>query len=316
MAKNTTTKKPGKSAVVKAAPKKTAKKQVVEDKKTAAAKKAAAAKKTASKTAAVKKALVKTAAVKGASAKTSPKTAVDAKKGAKAPASHAKRLTPVRNPGKKKPISERNPNRVAPHIIRRVEIAKPQESPVEQLQISSSQSIALARQIALRNKKNNIEDLKKSNQVEIVLSVRPKTRKAGKKTEKFGAADLKEFRKRLLAERKKIQEFVRDVKKSGFSESDDHEVDGGDGTNQTLRLQGLAQVGNHNRQIQQIDEALHRIEDGSYGICNICGQLIRKPRLLEYPFILTCIECQNKVESDGPQRNQYTTSIRDDGEGE
>jgi RNA polymerase-binding transcription factor DksA len=228
-----------------------------------------------------------------------------------------KRLTPVRNPGKKKPINERNPNRVAPHIVRKVDVVKPSETPEEQqTQISSSQSIALARQIALRNKNTNLCDVKKAAQIEIVLPSKPKSRKDGRNTVKFAAADLKEFRKRLLAERKKIQEFVRDVKGNGFSETDDHEADGGDGTNQTLRLQGLAQVGNYNRQIQQIDEALHRIEDGSYGICNICGQLIRKPRLLEYPFILTCIECQSKVESDGVQRNQYTTAIRDDGEGE
>ena len=42
--------------------------------------------------------------------------------------------------------------------------------------------------------------------------------------------------------------------------------------------------------------ALHRIEDGTYGVCTSCGQLIRKPRLLNQPFVLTCMECQSEME--------------------
>ena len=86
------------------------------------------------------------------------------------------------------------------------------------------------------------------------------------------------------------------AKATGFNESEDHEADGGDGTNQTLRLQALGQMGNINRTIQQIEEALHRIEDGTYGVCASCGQLIRKPRLMNQPFVLTCMECQSEME--------------------
>ena len=86
------------------------------------------------------------------------------------------------------------------------------------------------------------------------------------------------------------------MRATGFNGADDHEADGGDGTNQTLRLQALGQVGSINRTIQKIDEALHRIEDGSYGVCTSCGQLIRKPRLINQPFVLTCMECQSAME--------------------
>ena len=55
-------------------------------------------------------------------------------------------------------------------------------------------------------------------------------------------------------------------------------------------------MGSINRNIQQIDEALHRIDDGTYGVCTVCGQLIRKPRLMNQPFVLTCMECQNEME--------------------
>ena len=107
---------------------------------------------------------------------------------------------------------------------------------------------------------------------------------------------MKEFRKRLLDARAKAASGVDAMKATGFNESEDHEADGGDGTNQTLRLQALGQMGSINRTIQQIDEALHRIDDGTYGVCTVCGQLIRKPRLLNQPFVLTCMECQSEME--------------------
>ena len=46
------------------------------------------------------------------------------------------------------------------------------------------------------------------------------------------------------------------------------------------------------------DEALARIQEGTYGICEICGQLIRKPRLLNLPFVHTCMECQSAMEEN------------------
>ena len=103
-------------------------------------------------------------------------------------------------------------------------------------------------------------------------------------------------KKRLLEARAQALSGVNAMKATGFNESDDHETDGGDGTAQTLRLQALGHMGNINRNIQQIDEALHRIDDGTYGVCTMCGQLIRKPRLLNQPFVLTCMECQSEVE--------------------
>jgi DnaK suppressor protein len=115
----------------------------------------------------------------------------------------------------------------------------------------------------------------------------------------FPEKDLKEFRRRLLDAREKALSGVDAMRATGFNESEDHEADGGDGTNQTLRLQALGQMGAINRTIQQIEEALHRIDDGTYGVCTACGHLIRKPRLMNQPFVLTCMECQSEMERNG-----------------
>lgn len=185
--------------------------------------------------------------------------------------------------------------RVPPRIVRKPPIiAKAPPKPV--ILTDTSKAVAFAMSIAQEMKRSarNEDETRREN--EIHLSRRPTTRAQGKNTAKFPAADLKDFRKRLLEARETALAGVDAMKATGFNESGDHEADGGDGTNQTLRLQALGQMGNINRTIQQIEEALHRIEDGSYGVCTVCGQLIRKPRLLNQPFVLTCMECQNEME--------------------
>ena len=185
--------------------------------------------------------------------------------------------------------------RVPPRIIKKV-APKPVEE--EYKPVDTAKAVAFAMSIAMEMKKSAAQADMRRVEDEIRLSRRPTTRTQGKSTVKFPASDLKDFRNRLMEARARALSGVNAMKATGFNEADDHEADGGDGTNQTLRLQALGQMGNNNRTIQQIDEALHRIDDGTYGVCTSCGQLIRKPRLLNQPFVLTCMECQSAMERE------------------
>ena len=185
--------------------------------------------------------------------------------------------------------------RVPPRIIKKV-APKPVEE--EYKPVDTAKAVAVAMSIAMEMKKSAAQADMRRVEDEIRLSRRPTTRTQGKSTVKFPASDLKDFRNRLMEARARALSGVNAMKATGFNEADDHEADGGDGTNQTLRLQALGQMGNINRTIQQIDEALHRIDDGTYGVCTSCGQLIRKPRLLNQPFVLTCMECQSAMERE------------------
>ena len=202
--------------------------------------------------------------------------------------SNGRRLKPA-----KKKIS--TVKKVPPRIIKKVVVQKPVE-PVHV--VDTAKAVAFAMSIAKDMKRAAAKADAMSSEVEIKLTRRPTTRAQGRSTEKFPAADLKEFRKRLLEAREAAESGAGALRSTGFNESEDHEADGGDGTNQTLRLQALGQMGNLNRTIQQIEEALHRIDDGTYGVCKVCGQLIRKPRLLNQPFVLTCMECQSEMEKN------------------
>ena len=185
--------------------------------------------------------------------------------------------------------------RVPPRIIKKV-APKPVEE--EYKPVDTAKAVAFAMSIAMEMKKSAAQADMRRVEDEIRLGRRPTTRTQGKSTVKFPASDLKDFRNRLMEARARALSGVNAMKATGFNEADDHEADGGDGTNQTLRLQALGQMGNINRTIQQIDEALHRIDDGTYGVCTSCGQLIRKPRLLNQPFVLTCMECQSAMERE------------------
>ena len=216
----------------------------------------------------------------------------------------AKKATPAKKPAAvKKPVEakkpaepKKEPKRVPPRIVRKpIVIAK--QVPPAAPEIDTAKAVAFAMSIAEEMKRAAAAaSQSESAEATIKLSRRPTTREKGQETVQFPPNDLRDFRKRLLAERERALSGVDAMKATGFNESDDHEADGGDGTNQTLRLQALGQMGSINRTIQQIEEALHRIDDGTYGVCTVCGQLIRKPRLVNQPFVQTCMECQNEME--------------------
>jgi DnaK suppressor protein len=48
--------------------------------------------------------------------------------------------------------------------------------------------------------------------------------------------------------------------------------------------------------ILKIREAIHRIDDGSYGTCEICGEQISEQRLKARPVTTQCIECKTDME--------------------
>ncbi len=50
--------------------------------------------------------------------------------------------------------------------------------------------------------------------------------------------------------------------------------------------------------IGKIKEALERIENGTYGICESCDEAISNERLKARPVTTLCIECKKKQEDD------------------
>lgn len=50
--------------------------------------------------------------------------------------------------------------------------------------------------------------------------------------------------------------------------------------------------------VNKVKEALERIDDGTYGLCDACGGEISIPRLKARPVTTLCIECKSKQEEE------------------
>jgi len=58
----------------------------------------------------------------------------------------------------------------------------------------------------------------------------------------------------------------------------------------------LGLASNERKVIYELDDALKKIEDGTFGICEECKSLIAKNRLKAVPSARLCVKCQEKRE--------------------
>lgn len=69
------------------------------------------------------------------------------------------------------------------------------------------------------------------------------------------------------------------------------------------------------RQLQLVEEALQRIDDGSYGECLSCGEAIGAKRLAAIPWAATCVQCQERAEREEmSQQTLFRDDVADDEE--
>jgi RNA polymerase-binding protein DksA len=126
------------------------------------------------------------------------------------------------------------------------------------------------------------------------------------------AADIEHFRQMLLEKRKEILKNVNEIedealKKSRLDATGDlssmpiHMADlGTDNYEQEFAL-GL--MDSERKLIREIDDALERIEQGTYGICEGTGKQITKARLEAQPWARYCVEYARTLEQ-GPAAEQ------------
>ena len=188
---------------------------------------------------------------------------------------------------------EKNPNQKAFKIINKKSPVILPKPPVEEVgaNIGSEANVSFAMSIALqmKNQQRKADEAKKA-EAAIVYK---------KRNVQYSDADLENFRKKLLAARAEITEKSSSVKETiGLNAADDIEPDGGDGSTQSMRLDALSHMEKSSRTINDIDEALARIADHTYGVCMTCGSLIDRNRLVHSPFVKTCMTCQQALENE------------------
>ena len=118
--------------------------------------------------------------------------------------------------------------------------------------------------------------------------------------------DLDHFRELLESERSRLENARQAVHHDGslLEETGDLAIGSGDhiadsATETFMREldEGLEENADH--LLGEIDAALARIEDGTYGSCSRCGKPIAAERLEAVPYATLCIDDQRSLETGG-----------------
>ena len=85
----------------------------------------------------------------------------------------------------------------------------------------------------------------------------------------------------------------------GKDQEDDSIKDLGDQANTAYTREFFFELGNGDRRLlRDVVAALQKIDDGSFGNCERCGETIADKRLEALPFARHCIDCQRLVEEE------------------
>ena len=117
-------------------------------------------------------------------------------------------------------------------------------------------------------------------------------------------SELAEFKQLLISRKKLLQGDVKTLEDEGCKKGTDaagdlstlpmHLADlGTDSHEQDITL-GLME--NESDELHEIEEALERFKDGSFGLCESCKKKIPKERLKAIPYTRLCVNCKKKEE--------------------
>jgi len=118
---------------------------------------------------------------------------------------------------------------------------------------------------------------------------------------------LLDYREKLLDQKIALENTLRKMEKNGtasqssfyhtdLSNYDNHPADIGTELF-VLELNNALKVHEENI-LGEVLHALRKIDEGQYGICEICGTKIKKERLDIIPYTRLCVSCEQKEASD------------------
>ena len=117
--------------------------------------------------------------------------------------------------------------------------------------------------------------------------------------------DTGQFRDALLEERQRVEHALARLRDEHAGSLDDEVEEVSPTADNNLAETASATLGreidytlgdNAEQVISEIDAALERIEDGSYGTCSNCGEEIPRARLEANPWASLCIDCKRRAE--------------------
>jgi DnaK suppressor protein len=126
------------------------------------------------------------------------------------------------------------------------------------------------------------------------------------------AKTLDRLRADLIARKAEIEEnldsMAGEIRAIGIDQDDENGGTGNhmaeDGSNVAESERLIVIGGDLHVILQQVDSALARMDDGSYGLCQRCGKPINPERLEAFPYVAYDIECQSIIEREQELRGE------------
>ena len=120
---------------------------------------------------------------------------------------------------------------------------------------------------------------------------------SARKATRVKAALRKELHAKLVEQHQEIVDIYERDLRVGQASSDERSEDIVDRANDAYNREFMFSLSATERELlQQIDGALQRIEDGAFGNCLNCSDLISEQRLQAVPWARYCIDCQELEE--------------------
>lgn len=112
------------------------------------------------------------------------------------------------------------------------------------------------------------------------------------------AKKLEHFRSLLTSQLPGHNEHIREDQAAALEFSDDGVKDSSDLAMMDINKELALRLGERESQmVADIDQALLRIKEGSYGVCARCGRQIDERRLEALPTARHCADCQAAIEA-------------------
>lgn len=96
---------------------------------------------------------------------------------------------------------------------------------------------------------------------------------------------------RIAAASATLDELTHD--REGSNDDDEHDPEGVTLSSEWSRLTGLARAAAS--ELRQVDDAIARVDAGTYGVCAACGREIPAARLEVRPFATHCVSCAERL---------------------
>lgn len=126
--------------------------------------------------------------------------------------------------------------------------------------------------------------------------------------------DLTTFKKLLDEEKRKILRHLEDLSDSSEEDLEAGSGDSVDIASLEINQANLQKIGKRETYLlKKIDLALKKIEDGTYGECESCGEDIGVARLTARPVAQLCIDCKTEQESMEKRYSSHQEEEEDDG---